>query len=341
MMPTHMARETGQIAEVIRRLLRLAGPELAEAGAAIRACDPLFLTTVARGSSDHAAAFLKTAIELTAGRPVASLGPSIASIYHAGLKLDRSVSIAISQSGKSPDIVSMARATREGGALTVALTNTAGSPLARCVHHPIDIRAGEELSVAATKTFVSSAVAGLALLGHWTGDGDLLGALEALPGHVEAAIRCDWMTMAEALDEHRSLFIIGRGPGLAMAYEAALKFKETCAMHAEAFSAAEVMHGPVALVANGFPVLALAVPDEAEASVAEAAEALTASGARVFTTAAAGSGARILPAVRTGHRLTDPLALIVSFYCFIEGFARLRGLDPDRPRHLRKVTETL
>ena len=131
--------------------------------------------------------------------PVASLGPSIASIYGAKLKLAQSASIAISQSGKSPDIVAMAKAARDGGALTIAITNTAGSPLAAASHHAIDIRSGAEKSVAATKTFVASAVAGLALLGEWTGDEALLAALGALPEHFAKAIACDWMELADAL----------------------------------------------------------------------------------------------------------------------------------------------
>ena len=139
-----------------------------------------------------------------------------------------------------------------------------------------------------------------------------------------------------------SLFILGRGPSFAIANEAALKFKETCAMHAEAYSAAEVMHGPLALVGPGFPVLALAARDASEPSMAEAADALAGKGASVFITSAlAAEGNAMLPFAATGHPLTDPLALIVSFYAFVEAFARHRGLDPDQPRNLRKVTETL
>src|SRR5207244_3565379 len=161
----------------------------------------------------------------------------IASIYGVRLKLDRSVSLSISQSGKSPDIVAMAKAARDGGALTIAITNTAGSPLAKASHHAIDIRSGAEKSVAATKTFVASAVAGLAILGHWTGDTALIAALDELPAHFQRAIDCDWMEVAGALARHSSLFILGRGPSAAIANEAALKFKETCGMHAEAYSA--------------------------------------------------------------------------------------------------------
>ncbi len=338
--PTHMRREIEEIPEAVARLLDQGGSMLESAGRGIRERDPRFIVTVARGSSDHAASFLKYAVELTAGIPVASVGPSVASIYGARLRLDGTVCLAISQSGKSPDIIAMARQAKAGGALAVALTNTPDSPLARAADFPIDILAGEERSVAATKTFVSSAVAGLALMAHTTADETLLAAISRLPEQLRAAIECDWMEVAAALEEERSLFILGRGPSYALASEAALKFKETCGMHAEAYSAAEVMHGPLALVGPGFPVLALAARDAAESSVAETADALAGKGAAAFITSKRVGQAYSLPFAATGHPLTDPLPLIVSFYAFVEAFARHRGLDPDRPRNLRKVTET-
>ncbi|ODT03777.1 MAG: aminotransferase, partial [Mesorhizobium sp. SCN 65-20] len=263
------------------------------------------------------------------------------SIYGAKLKLADSACLAISQSGKSPDIVAMAEGARAGGALTVALTNTAGSPLAEASDHAIDIRAGVEKSVAATKTFVNSAVAGLAVLGHWTGDDKLLAALSALPEHFAKAVDCDWMGIAGELNDGNSLFILGRGPSFAIANEAALKFKETCAMHAESYSAAEVMHGPLALVRPGFPVLALAARDASEPSIAEAADGLADRGAAIHITSSLAKKAKVLPHVATGHPLTDPLMLIASFYGFVEAFARHRGLNPDSPPNLRKVTETI
>jgi glucosamine--fructose-6-phosphate aminotransferase (isomerizing) len=338
---THMRREIDEIPEATARLLDGSAKALAEAGRGLRERDPHFVVTVARGSSDHAATFMKYAVELTAGLAVASVGPSIASIYSAKLRLRGSACLAISQSGKSPDIVAMAETARAGGALTVAITNTADSPLARASDFAIDILAGPERSVAATKTFVNSAVAGLALMAHATGDEPLLAALARLPEHFSKAIACDWMAVAAALETPQSLFILGRGPSFAIASEAALKFKETCAMHAEAYSAAEVMHGPLALVGPGFPVLALAARDASEPSVAEAADNLAAKGAAVFATSDKAKSTKLLPYVATGHPLTDPLPLIVSFYGFVEAFARHRGLDPDTPRNLRKVTETV
>lgn len=339
-MTTHMRREIDEIPEAAARLLDRSDSTLRDAGRAIGARDPHFVVTVARGSSDHAATFMKYAIELTAGLAVASVGPSVTSVYGRKLRLAGSACLAISQSGRSPDIVAMAEGARAGGALTVAVTNMADSPLAAVCEHAIDIMAGPERSVAATKTFVNSAIAGLALMAHATEDAALLTALQALPDDLARAVRCDWMGLADALDDDGSLFVLGRGPTLAIAGEAALKFKETCFMHAEAYSAAEVMHGPLALVEPGFPVLALAARDMAEASLAETADELTVKGAAVSVTSVLARKAAHLPHVATGHPLTDALALIVPFYGFVEAFARRRGLDPDRPRNLRKVTET-
>jgi len=310
-------------------------------GARLRATPPAFVVTCARGSSDSAAAYAKYLIEIALGTVVASVGPSISSIYGAKLKLADSACLAISQSGKSPDIVAMAEGARAGGALTIALTNTAGSPLAEASDHAIDIRAGIEKSVAATKTFVNSAVAGLAVLAHWTSDDKLLAALDALPEHFAKAVDCDWMGVAGELTEGNSLFILGRGPSFAIANEAALKFKETCAMHAESYSAAEVMHGPLALVRPGFPVLALAARDASEPSIAQAADGLADRGAAIHITSSLAKKAKVLEHVATGHPLTDPLMLIASFYGFVEAFARHRGLNPDSPPNLRKVTETI
>jgi len=339
-MTSFMRQEIEEIPQATARLLERAGATLAAAGRELAGIDPAVVVTIARGSSDHVATYLKYAIELAAGVPVASVGPSVASIYGARLKLEGSAAFAISQSGASPDIVAMADAARAGGALTIALTNTAGSPLALAVSHAIDIAAGVEKSVAATKTFVASVVAGLAVLAHWTGDRALLKALDELPGQFEKALGCDWSAMTGALDGQASCFILGRGPAIAIANEVALKLKETSGLHAEAYSAAEVMHGPLALVGPGFPVLALAVDDAAQASTVEAADALAGKGGAAFVTSRRAKRATPLPHAPAGHPLTDPLALVVSFYAFVEAFARHRGFDPDQPRNLRKVTET-
>jgi glutamine---fructose-6-phosphate transaminase (isomerizing) len=339
-MRTHMRQEIDEIPEAAARLLDRSAADLQKAGKALRDKDPAFLVTIARGSSDHAATFIKYAIELTAGRPVASLGPSLASIYGANLQLGGGAAIAISQSGKSPDIVAMAEAATKGGAVTIALTNTLPSPIADASLHAVDISAGPEVAVAATKSFVNSIVAGLALLAEWTGDVPLKTAVRALPGHLEHSVGLDWSAFANELGEAESLYMLGRGPALAIASEAALKFKETSNMHAEAYSAAEVLHGPVALVEKRFPVLTFAARDAAETATAEIVDKLAGKGALAFATSEMVKAARRLPFVATGHPLTDALSLIVPFYGFVESWSRSKGFDPDQPAALKKVTET-
>lgn len=340
-MTSHMAREVAEIPQAARRFLSQSADAVAGAAAAMRAADPGLVVTVARGSSDHAATYLKYAVELLAGVPVASVGPSVASIYRRPLKLGRAACVGISQSGQSPDIVQMMQAAASGGALTVAITNHADSPLAQGSAHCLALQAGKEQSVAATKTFVASVLAGLALLAEWQEDAALRRAVSDLPEAFAQALAVDWSPLAARLSRAQSLYVLGRGPAFAIASEAALKFKETCGLHAEAFSAAEVLHGPSAIVQAQFPVLALGVEDAALPRLTETAARLVAQGADVFLTGADVPGATRLPSVPGLHPLCAPLALSVSFYAFIEGLARRRGFDPDVPPHLRKVTQTV
>ena len=340
-MNSHMAREVREIPLVSRRFLAESRDALTEAAAAMRGVDPGLIVTVARGSSDHAATYLKYAVELLAGVPVASVGPSVASVYGRPLRLGGAACVGISQSGRSPDIVEMMRAAGAGGALTVAITNFDDSPMAQASAHCLPLRAGVEQSVAATKTFVTSVLAGLALVAEWQEDGPLLAAIETIPEAFEAALALDWSPLAARMARAQSGFVLGRGPAFAIANECALKLKETCGLHAEAYSAAEVLHGPAAIVQAQFPVLALAVEDAAQAGVVQTAERLAAQGADVFVTAAAAKGCVTLPSVGGLHPLVAPLVLAVGFYGFVEALARRRGFDPDTPPYLRKVTETV
>ncbi|MGV1871944.1 MULTISPECIES: SIS domain-containing protein [Agrobacterium] len=339
-MSTHMRQEINEIPDAASRLLSNSHDALQAAGQALRERDPAFLITIARGSSDHAAHFLKYAIEQQAGRAVASIGPSLASIYNKSLKLDQAAAISISQSGKSPDIVALAQSAAASGALTLSLTNTQPSPLSDASAHAVDINAGPELAVAATKSFFNSVLAGLAILSEWTVDTELQRSIQQLPEKLKQAVTLDWHELAAELGEADSLYMLGRGPSLAIASEAALKFKETSEMHAEAYSSAEVLHGPVALVDRRFPVVTFAARDAALTSVLATADGLAEKGALAFITADGAAYARRLPFVETGHPLTDSLALIVPFYGFVEAWSRSRGFNPDAPAALKKVTET-
>lgn len=338
---TRMRREIDEIPDAVDRLLSRCENDIAAVADAARALDPVFIMTVARGSSDHVCTYLKYASEILLGVPVASVGPSVASIYDSRLKLQQGLCLSVSQSGKSPDIVSMARNAGRDGAMTLALTNDAESPLAEASAHTINIQAGPELSVAATKTFVTSAVAGLWLLAEWDRNQALIAAIRALPQQLEAATRIDWPEVREAIGARSSLFTLGRGQALAVSNEAALKFKETCQLHAESYSSAEVLHGPVSIVEEGFPVLSFAAADAAEQALTDIADQISTKGAKVFATTDKVKSAGCIDHVRTGHPLTDPLSLIVSFYSMVEAFAASRGIDPDAPRHLNKVTETV
>ena len=338
---THMSDEVAEIPAVAARFLTLSADAVQAAALAMRQTDPRLIVTVARGSSDHAATYLKYAVELLAGIPVASVGPSIASIYRRPLRLSGAVCLGISQSGQSPDIVDMLRAAGVGGALTVAVTNHADSPMAQASAHCLPLQAGVEQSVAATKTFVTSVLAGLSLLAEWQQDAALRHAIAALPDAFAKALVLDWSPLAARLSHAQSLYVLGRGPAFAIASEAALKFKETCGLHAESFSAAEVLHGPSALVQAQFPVFALGVADAALPKLCDTTARLAAQGADVFLTGASVPGVTTLPSVEGLHPLVAPLVLSVAFYAFIEALARRRGFDPDVPPHLRKVTETV
>lgn len=341
MTQSHMAREVAEIPQVAARFLDLSAPAVAQAAAAMRAVDPGLIVTVARGSSDHAATYLKYAVELLAGVPVASVGPSIASVYKRPLRLQGAVCIGISQSGRSPDIVEMMRAAAGGGALTVTISNFDDSPMAQASAHCLPLQAGVEQSVAATKTFITSVVAGLALLAEWQQDDGLRTAVAGLPEAFDRALALDWSPLAARLSRAQQGFVLGRGPAFAIASEAALKLKETCGLHAEAYSAAEVLHGPAAIVQDSFPVLALTVEDAARCGVVQTSERLAEQGADVFLTGADARGTTTLPSVSGLHALVAPLVSAVAFYSFVEGLARRRGFDPDTPPHLRKVTETV
>lgn len=341
MQNSDMQRELHEIPSALERLLEKSSLAIEGAAQEIRKLNPKLVTTVARGSSDHASSYLKYAIEHVAGIPVASLGPSTASIYKKKLSMSGSVNIAISQSGKSPDIVEMAHMVARGGALNISITNDISSALSKESKYAIDIQAGNEKSVAATKTFVTSIFAGLLLLGYWKQDDELLDNLKKIPQLSRCALECDWSPFVKHCENISSLYVLGRGPAMAIAQEAALKFKETCQVHAEAFSSAEVMHGPKSIIGDDFTVLALAARDASERSIIDVLNHLSSQGAKIYATTNEVIQGNRLPFVASGFPLTDPLLLIISYYRFIECLARARGLDPDAPPNLKKVTETI
>ncbi|MBW8734294.1 MAG: SIS domain-containing protein [Asticcacaulis sp.] len=336
-----MFSESAEAGDAVRRFLDHNGPALQRLGAHLRANPPRSVTTCARGSSDHAATYGKYLIETLVGVPTSSAALSVSSIYAAAVVADDSLCIAISQSGRSPDLLTAVTAHKEAGAHVVVLVNDETSPLAQLADTLLPLKAGPEKSVAATKSYITSLAALAAITAHWADDAELIGALDALPQQLKTAFARDWSAALPVLKAARNLFVIGRGYGFAIAQEAALKLKETCALHAEAFSSAEVRHGPMAIVDDGFPILAFATSDTAGDGVREVAAEFVTRGAAVLLAAeTALDGAVHLP-TGSGASALEPLLQIQSFYKLANSLSLARGLDPDSPPHLNKVTQTL
>jgi glucosamine--fructose-6-phosphate aminotransferase (isomerizing) len=331
-----MAAEAREAPDTVARFLDRNASALAELGARLRRANPPVVLTSARGSSDNAAGYFKYLCEILIGVPCASVGASVVSVYGGQLRASHSLCLTFSQSGQSPDILALQEEARRAGAISVAIVNAADSPAARNADISLMLHAGEEKSVAATKSFIASCAAGAAVVAHWSGDAALLAALAQLPETLSAAAGMSWEGFTDFARDGGSIFVLGRGPSLPIAQETALKLKETCAIHAEAYSAAEVMHGPWEIVGRGFPVLAYAPDDAAFQSTGEAAEKMRRAGADLRLV---GNGG--LPYARSRYPLLDSLSIIQTAYLEVERLAVAMDRDPDRPRLLKKVTETL
>ncbi|HLA02539.1 MAG TPA: SIS domain-containing protein [Aestuariivirga sp.] len=333
---SHMAREAAEAPEAVARFLQRNAKALAEIGAHLKRRPPPVIITSARGSSDCAAGYFKYLAEILTGVPCSSMGASVVSVYGAKLHLKNGLCLTISQSGKSPDIVALQDAARRAGALTVAVVNVEDSPAAHAADICLPLHAGPELSVAATKSFIVSLVAGAAIVANWLDRKDLLAAIAALPDQLANAAKIDWPDAVDLAKDAESLYVVARGPSLPIATETALKLKETCAVHAEAYSIAEVMHGPLELLGEGFPVLAYSPEDSARQSSRGSLDKMRQTGARVLVAEKGG-----LPFMRTSNPLLDPISIIQTAYRFVEATAVARGRNPDKPRLLKKVTETV
>jgi glucosamine--fructose-6-phosphate aminotransferase (isomerizing) len=269
-----------------------------------------------------------------------SAAPSIGSIYGRDLALDESLFLIVSQSGQSPDLVANANWAKRNGAFVVAVVNDVGSPVAAAADEVLPLQAGAEASVAATKTYIASLAALAQLTAFLSASQSLHEALTALPEQLSQALTLDWSRAIVPFASAGDLLVVGRGLSFGIANEAALKFKETAAIHAEAFSGAELMHGPLALVRERYPLLVFSQDDETRPSVEQLLETLREKGARVYA-AQAGEAAQFrLPVVHGMHPATAPLAMIQTFYLLANAIALARGFNPDHPPHLRKVTET-
>ena len=331
-----MAQEIAQCADVAARL-GARQQAFATLASTLNALAAPLAVVCGRGSSGHAGVHLRYAIETRLGLPVSATAPSVFTSLKCQLRLPGVPFFVISQSGRSPDLVAALAAANRAGATTVAIVNDAASPVAMAAAHVLDIEAGPEISVAATKSVVASMAAGARLVASMAGDTALLAALDRLPARLAQAQSLEWPTWRRALAKARCAYVAARGFGLGSAREIALKLAETLRVPALAYSAAELLHGPRAAMAPGMPILALRVGDETAASVDSLADNLRVSGLDVHR---CGGATGDLAWIGDDHALVDAIAMLVPAYRCIEQAAQAAGFDPDRPPHLVKVTQT-
>ena len=341
-----LTREIAEQPDVLARLLDAQLPRLAAWRRALRADSVDGIVVVARGSSDNAARYAQYLWSLRTGLPVGLATPSLHTVYGGRVDVRGKAVVALSQSGASPDVVAVLAAAREQGAPAVAITNAPGSPLAEVATEVLDLDAGPERSVAATKTYTSSvlAVALLAVaLGDPADEAEQVAELHAIPGAVAAAIALtQGLEQAVAvLAEPRRGVVVGRGLNLGTAYEAALKLTELTGSLMAPYSPADLLHGPVAALGPDVPVLAMAPAEPASTSVLELATEAAGRGSPVLVLGPQGVGDPIvLPSAADVAPWLTPLPAVVPAQLLAQRVAEARGVDVDRPGGLSKVTRT-
>ncbi|MEW6990199.1 glucosamine-6-phosphate deaminase NagB-II [Colwelliaceae bacterium 6441] len=332
MTQTIMEQEAKQAPSVVQGQLA-ANKSLAESiGAKLREIAPKMVMIIGRGSSDHAGVFGKYLIEIEAGIPTFAAAPSVSSVYGKQLKLDQALVIVISQSGRSPDIIAQAEMAKKAGAYCVALVNDETSPLKDIVDEVLPLKAGAEISVAATKSYLATLSALLQLTAYWTENQELISALDTLPAAMQTIIDSEPQLTSQSIDGVKNMVVLGRGLGYAITKEMALKLKEVSSIHAEAFSSAEFLHGPVTLVEQGLAILNCAVNDESAQSHQEQIDEMAQRGADLV---------HLRQTDNNVHPRLAPLVVLQRFYLDVAEVSVSRGFNPDEPKGLKKVTRTL
>ena len=337
---TLMYKEAAQAGAAVQDQIAQNQDKFRQIGTYLRENPPRFAVTVGRGSSDHAGVYARYLIETQMGIITSPAGLSVSSVYGAPLRTNNSLCLATSQSGQSPDLVATVREMKLRGAFSIAFVNAEGSPLADIADQTIPLCAGAEKSVAATKSFIASMSAVLQLVAHWKNDTALIKLIDNLPDQLEAAWELDWSAAIPTFVDAPNLFVLGRGLGYGIAREAALKFKETCSIHAESYSSAEVLHGPAAIIKNGFPILAFSQNDETQPGLRKTLNTIAKNGGNVFVAGLPNTSFIELPSI-DAHPLIQPILMVQSFYKMVNSIALERGYNPDMPANLSKVTETI
>ncbi len=342
-----MRKEIYEQPQVIARLLDTEGPQIRELARRWRTRPPRLVVLAARGSSDNAALYGRYLIEILLGIPVSLAAPSVRTLYKAKLRLRDTATICLSQSGRSPDIVEYMRGAAEMGARTLAVTNDPASPLARAADDVLLLHSGRERSIAATKTYTAQLTVLSMLVAAAAGYKRLLDAHRALPELIASALSGDGGIKEVAAGYRRmnECITVSRGYNFATALEAALKLRETSAIGAEALSSADLLHGPIASIGRGLPVLAIVPPGKALRHLTDIVRRLRRRGARVIVISSDRSALRLagtpLQVPAASDEALSPHLLAVTVHLLAYHLALFRRFDPDRPRGLKKVTRVL
>lgn len=343
---SHLYQEIHEQPEVLHRLLVQEKEIIQSLAAAIKARDVTYVVIAARGTSDNAGRYAQYLLGAVNGLVVALTTPSLFSIYKQPPRFGNALVLGISQSGKSPDIVAVLAEARRQGALTAAITNFSDSDLGQQADYVINLHAGEERSIAATKTYTSELAAIALLSASLTGDPAMLAALSQMPQTVATTLSMDTDIgqMAQRYRYMRDCVVIGRGYNYATAFELSLKLKELTYTLAEPYSSADFMHGPLALIEHGFPAIVIAPTGIVLPETQEFIQTLRQREAEVIVIsddAAALAQARIpLALPQPVPEWLSPLTAIVPGQLLAMHLAHVRDYDPDHPRGLRKITET-
>src|SRR5438128_635696 len=331
-----MAREIGESADVVTRIVdgRPAAREIA--GQLAIGAAPLCVIC-GRGSSGHAGVYLRYLIETRLRLPVSASAPSVITAFRTPLKLRHALFIVISQSGRSPDLVAATRSARAAGARTIAIVNATSSPVADEAEFVVPIEAGQEHSVAATKTVIGSMAASAGLVAELAEDRALRSALDRLPERLHRAPARDWSEIADDVAKASAVFVAARGLGLGSAREIALKLSEILRLPSIGLSAAELQPGPRAALSSRTPVVMMRLRDETAATADPLPEELR---EQKIALHLCGGPHGSLPWLAEDDPATDPITMLVPAYRMIEQTARVCGFDPDRPPRLSKITET-
>ena len=331
-----MASEIGESAEVVARIVRNR-PATRDIARRIGIRSAPLCVVCGRGSSGHAGVLVRYLVETRLRLPVSASAPSVITAFRTPLMLRDALFIVISQSGRSPDLVAATRSARAAGGRTIAIVNAASSPVADAAEFVIPIDAGEEHSVAATKTVIGSMAAGAELVAELAEDRALRSALDRLPERLHRAMALDWSAIADDLAKASAVFVAARGLGLGSAREIALKLSEILRLPSIGVSAAELQHGPRAALSSRTPVVMMRLSDETASTVDAVAKELR---EQKIALHLCGGPQGSLPWLAEDDPATDAITMLVPAYRMIEQAARASGLDPDRPHRLRKITET-